>query len=382
MIPPHIHEAVIRRGTPEQAAAARRQLRLGAALQIKRARAMNATLEQTPGVRTRRTYDAQGTETRPVTPSRGEGDGPSSEVEVNEAHDGAGETWRLLRERVGRDSLDNAGLVLISTVDWDQMDNAYWDGEAMTYGRGQMFNRFTADPTVCGHELGHGVIQYAWGAIYYGEAGALHEHGADVIGSLVEQHTKGQDVRDADWLIGAELLAGTGIRGRALRDMLNPGTAYDDPLIGTDPQPAHYRDRYQGGQDSGGVHINSGIGNRAYVLAARALGGAAWEHVGKLWLQYAMPDASPTITYPEWAARTVALARAHFTTDVADAVRAGWAAVGLDVDAPAPPDELPSDCPPEIKAALIRLAASPEGRLLVGWGRKLAAAAGPREGSP
>ncbi len=376
MIPPHIHEEILRRGTDAQKAAARAQIRAANALRIKRALATmgHSPARQTPGTRTRETYDAQGTEQRPQVPSRTETSPPDPvNPEVNEAHDGAGETWRLLQERFGRDSLDGEGMVLVSTVDWDAMDNAYWDGEAMTYGRGQLFNRFTADPTVCGHELGHGFIQFAWGAVYYGEPGALNEHGADVLGSLVEQHAKGQDVHAADWLIGAELLGPT-IQGRALRDMLHPGTAYDDPLIGTDPQPDHYSRRYRGGQDNGGVHINSGIGNRAYVLAARALGGSAWEHVGKLWLQYVMPGASAMITYPEFASRCVAMAREHFTPAVAAAVRHGWREVGLDVDAaPAPPEEIPSDCPPEVKAALVKLVASPEGRLLVGWGRKLAA---------
>ena len=377
MIPPYVWEQMLRHGAPEQRAAAKKQLRLAEAVRLKRAMVFNHAfeeLERTPGERTRKTYDAQGTENSPETVSRGEGDPETDQIEVNEAHDGAGWTWDLLKGRFNRDSLDDQGMVLVSIVDWDKMDNAFWDGVKMTYGRGQIFNRFTADPTVNGHELGHGVIQFTAGLVYQGEPGALNEHIADVIGSMVEQYALHQMTTDADWLIGKELMTPT-LNGRALRDMMNPGTAYvDDPLIGTDPQPAHYKDRYKGFSDNGGVHINSGIGNRAYAIAATKLGGFVWEHVGRLWFD-ALTDAriSPTTTYSQFASLIRVISREKYTTDIQDAVKFGWANVGLDEETPAPPDNSPSDCPREIREALARLSASPDARKLIAWGRVIAA---------
>jgi Zn-dependent metalloprotease len=68
--------------------------------------------------------------------------------------------------------------------------------------------------------------------------------------------------------------------------MAAPGTAYvDDPDLGTDPQPKHMDDFYDGSDDYGGVHINSGIPNHAFFKVATALGGKAWEKAGRIWYE-------------------------------------------------------------------------------------------------
>ena len=108
-----------------------------------------------------------------------------------------------------------------------------------------------------------------------GESGALNEHISDAFGSLVKQRALSQTADQADWLIGAGLLT-SNVNGVALRSMKAPGTAYDDPVLGKDPQPDHMRDFVHTNQDNGGVHINSGIPNKAFYLAA-AIGGNAWE---------------------------------------------------------------------------------------------------------
>src|SRR5690606_30529038 len=86
----------------------------------------------------------------------------------------------------------------------------------------------------------------------------------------------------ADWLIGAGLFTDA-VQARALRSMAAPGTAYDDTLLGRDPQPAHMRDFVDTHEDNGGVHINSGIPNKAFQLLATRLGGPAWEQAGRIW---------------------------------------------------------------------------------------------------
>src|SRR5699024_6933438 len=112
--------------------------------------------------------------------------------------------------------------------------------------------------------------------------GALNESLSDVFGSLIKQYTLGQTAADADWLIGTGLLAPR-VTGKALRSMKEPGTAYDDDVLGKDPQPSTMDGYVNTGRDNGGVHINSGIPNRAFYLVATALGGNAWERAGQIW---------------------------------------------------------------------------------------------------
>src|SRR5262249_42131489 len=137
-----------------------------------------------------------------------------------------------------------------------------WDGQQMVFGDGDgvLFIGFTKAVDVIGHELTHGVTQYECGLEYHDEPGALNESISDVFGTLVKQYALKQDVTAGDWLIGNGLLAPS-VNGKALRSMKDPGTAYDDPQLGRDPQPAHYKNYVRTSEDNGGVHLNSGIPN-------------------------------------------------------------------------------------------------------------------------
>ncbi len=231
-------------------------------------------------------YDAENTRRLPGEKVRAEGDPPSEDVAVDEAYDGLGATFELFAEEYGRNSIDNRGMRLEATVHYDRnYDNAFWDGRRMVFGDGDIFNRFTAAVDVIGHELTHGVTERTAGLIYWAQSGALNEHVSDVFGSIVKQRQHGHAADDADWLIGAELLEGTDIDGVALRSMKDPGTAYDDALIGKDPQPGHMDDYVHTFSDNGGVHINSGIPNRAFFLAATSIGGFAWDEAGLVWYE-------------------------------------------------------------------------------------------------
>jgi Zn-dependent metalloprotease len=182
----------------------------------------------------------------------------------------------------GRNSLDDGGMSLISSVHvgeadggdrFQPMNNAFWDGSQMAYGDGdgQVFQCFTRSLDVVGHELTHGVQSFTSNLLYRGQSGALNEHFSDVFGILVRQWRRKESATEASWLIGREVLVPAPTR-RGIRDMEHPGTAYrDDPALGTDPQPDHMSKLYVGSADSGGVHINSGIPNRAFVLVAQAL---------------------------------------------------------------------------------------------------------------
>jgi Zn-dependent metalloprotease len=212
-------------------------------------------------------------------------------------------------------------------------DNAFWDGTQMVFGDGDgdLFNRFTIAIDVIGHELTHGVTEVEAALVYQGQSGALNESVSDVFGSLVKQHALGQTAAEADWLIGVGLFTAQ-VQGVALRSMRAPGTAYDDPVLGADPQPAHLRDYVETAEDNGGVHTNSGIPNHAFYLAATALGGSAWEVAGRCWYD-ALRDASlpASAGFAEFAAATVRAAQAGFGAEQAGAVGDAWAAVGVDV---------------------------------------------------
>src|SRR5262249_13419300 len=206
-------------------------------------------------------------------------------------------------------------------------DNAFWNGMQMVYGDGDgvLFQRFTKSLDVVGHELTHGVTQYEAGLSYSGQSGALNESFSDVFGSLVKQWKMKQTAAQADWLIGAGLLA-RGVKGKALRSMAAPGTAYDDPNLGKDPQPANMKDYYKGSDDNGGVHINSGIPNHAFYLVATTLGGNAWNRAGKIWYDTLINQLRPNSSFTDAANATIASASKLFGArgDEISAVKSAW----------------------------------------------------------
>lgn len=290
----------------------------------------------------RSVYDAENRGELPGVLRRGEGEPPHADESVNEAYDGLGATWRFLHEAYGRDSLDGAGLPLRATVHFERnYDNAFWDGEQMVFGDGdgRLFRSFTDSLDVIAHELAHGFTQYTRGFVYVGQSGALNEHVSDVFGVLTVQYNQGQSADAADWLVGAGLFTEQ-VRGVALRSMKAPGTAYDDPVLGKDPQPAHLRDYqkmpHDEDHDNGGVHINSGIPNHAFYLAATALGGPAWDRIGQVWYDVMARSTLPKdVDFAGFAGATIELARQRYGagSDPVEAIGDGWRGVGVE---PAP----------------------------------------------
>jgi Zn-dependent metalloprotease len=259
-------------------------------------RAVRSTLSLAPmlmaipsldGKKHRLIYDleSRGTTWLPGKLVRSEGGARSKDTAVNEAYDHAGSTYDFFSKVFGRNSLDDHGMTLVSSVHVGaRFNNAFWNGEQMAYGDGdqQVFIRFSKSLDVVAHELSHGVVSFTSNLEYRDEPGALNEHFADVFGVLVKQWKKKQDVKAASWLIGAEIM-GPKTRAKALRTFKNERAYEKDPLLGTDPQPKHLKNRYKGTADSGGVHFNSGIPNHAFYRVAQALGGKAWEKAGQIW---------------------------------------------------------------------------------------------------
>jgi Zn-dependent metalloprotease len=222
-----------------------------------------------------------------------------------------------------------------STVHYGtHFENALWNGRQMVYGDGdgRIFKRFTASVDVIAHELTHGVTQHAAALGYAGQTGALNEHLSDAFGIMVKQYTLGQSAHESDWLIGADIL-GPDVQGSAVRSLAFPGTAYDDPVLGRDPQPSHMRDYVVTTDDHGGVHINSGILNRGFYLAAMAMEGKTWEVLGRIWYAALTDRLTPEADFADFTRATVDIAGELYGNGsrVQMILVGAWSDVGLPV---------------------------------------------------
>ncbi len=189
-------------------------------------------------------------------PVRVEGQPPSAVTDVNLAYDYAGDVYNFYLNTHGRDSLDGAGMQLISTVRYCDSDtstscpydNAFWNGSQMVYGQG-----YAADDVVA-HEMTHAVTDYESRLFYYMQSGAINESFSDIWGEFVDlSNGRGTDTPGVRWLMGEDLPIG------AIRSMSNP-PAYGDPdRVGS----SNY---WCNTGDGGGVHINSGVSNKAAFL--------------------------------------------------------------------------------------------------------------------
>ena len=278
-------------------------------------------------------HSAGNEETLPGSVARSEGDAAVDDLAVDEAYVWTQQVWDLYEQRFDRRSFDGAGSTVTVTVHFGQSyDNAFWDGEQLVFGDGdgEIFERFTKPADVLAHEFSHGVVQYTSAFRYSGQSGALNESIADVFAAMSVQHAAGQTADQASWLIGEGLFT-PGINAKALRSMLEPGTAYDDPRLGKDPQVGSMADYVDTTEDNGGVHLNSGIPNRAFAIAATGIGGHSWEQAGRAWYEaLTSDDVGAETDFVGFADATVAAATRLFPeTTVADQVRAAWVEVGV-----------------------------------------------------
>ncbi|HET8664508.1 MAG TPA: protealysin inhibitor emfourin [Nocardioides sp.] len=265
---------------------------------------------------------------------RSAGDPASGDAAVDEAADGATATLAMYAGAFSRSSYDGHGAQVVVTVHYERgYDNAFWNGEQLVFGDGdgKVFGRFTEPVDVLGHEFTHAVTQFSAGLTYQDQPGALNESVSDCFGTCLKQRVLGQTVDQGDWLVGAGIFM-PGVQARGLRDMAHPGTAYDDPTLGKDPQVGDMSAYVDTTDDNGGVHINSGIPNRAFYLAATAIGGHVWEGAGPIWYA-ALTGGQVTADtdFAGFAAATIAAAGEH-----ADAVRQAWVTVGVESGAGAP----------------------------------------------
>jgi Zn-dependent metalloprotease len=279
-----------------------------------------------------------------ATVQRGEDDPAATDSSVNAAFEGLGTTRDFYWQVLQRNSIDGKGMRLNGYVHYGQaFNNAFWDSREMVFGDGdgRVFSDFTGALDVIAHELTHGVTEHTAGLEYHVQPGALNESVSDVFGSVVKQWKLGQTAAEADWLIGADIFT-PGVDADALRSMKAPGTAYDTPLLGgKDPQPDRMSNFVQlpdtDEDDNGGVHINSGIPNKAFYLVATGIGGNSWEAPGVIWYE-ALKASSPDTDFQAFADTTFAKAGQLYGTGSPEqqAVFGAWQGVEIKISGVSP----------------------------------------------
>lgn len=179
------------------------------------------------------------------------------------AHANAQEVADYLLTVLRRNGLDNMGGPFLSTVNCTnsrqpsqpgEWKNAAWIGTQMVYGQRLVNGRFRSYAVagdVVAHEITHGLTDRTARLEYAFESGALNESYSDIFGIIISNRNT-PNIGAWNWQLGEDL-QGTGI---PLRDLRNP-TAHRQP---------DHMDDFQvltEAQDHGGVHINSGIHNKA-----------------------------------------------------------------------------------------------------------------------
>jgi Zn-dependent metalloprotease len=251
-------------------------------------------------------YDDQHQWTENVQLVRGEGDPAVAGQNANRAYDYLGAVRDYYKNKLGRNSIDNAGLNIVGNVNFGVgFDNAFWDPATLVMvfgnGSGTVFKDLTGDVDVPGHELTHGVTQFTANLNYTpDQSGALNESFSDMMGSAIDAFVNGRDADTHNWLIGEDIMADD-LYGEALRNVAEPGTAYDNPIMGRDPQP---RDM-SGYFEPADPHIMSGIPNRWFYLICIEIGIDA----GALIMYQTLQNLWPTAVFNDAAVVAAAQAR-------------------------------------------------------------------------
>lgn len=194
----------------------------------------------------------------------------------------ANEVYDYFEERHDRNSIDGNGMTMNLIVNFDSnFNNAFWNGQYMVFGNGDgsAFSDLAGALDVTAHEMSHGVVEHTANLVYEFQPGALNEHFADVFGAATEFHVRGAG---GNWLLGEDVTT-PGTAGDALRDMETP----DGPAVAFGGQQPAHMDDFQdlpADTDNGGVHINSGIPNRAFFLASTA-SGMTVEKAADIWYE-------------------------------------------------------------------------------------------------
>jgi Zn-dependent metalloprotease len=253
----------------------------------------------------------------------------------------ANKTYDFFHNRFDLESFDNNNAPIDVHINFGQKyNNAFWDGKRMVFGNGDgtYFNTFLTQ-NVFTHELAHAVTEYQCGLKYENQSGALNEHLSDVFAVCIDQQILKQKPTVASWLIGEGVFNTTKLPGaKALRSFKNE-LAYNDKLIGKDPQPKHMSNFKNlpntNDGDWGGVHINSGIPNRAFyefcVLAETEVSDErtnySWKAPVEIWFA-TYPRIKPINTFKEFALDTISVTK-RIHPQLEKQIRKAWNIVGV-----------------------------------------------------
>jgi len=262
----------------------------------------------------------------------------SSDESVKDAFNYSGATYNFYMDRFQRDSYNNAGAILHSTVHFGQAyDNAFWNGSQMVYGDGSgQFSSLARDLDIVAHELTHAVTEHEANLVYSNESGALNEGWSDIMAASVQAHVNGGTVSDATWKL-AEASWTPNKSDDAMRYMADP--------IADGQSRDYYPTRYQGTQDNGGVHLNSGIANLAFKLLVTGgvhprgkttnnVPGIGITKASKIFYDALANNLSANSKFQDARNATAAAATANHGANSPEvtAVHAAWTAVGVPGD--------------------------------------------------
>ncbi|MEH6460006.1 M4 family metallopeptidase [Chitinimonas sp. JJ19] len=133
-------------------------------------------------------------------------------------------------------------------------ENAFWNGDSMTFGDGATRFHPLVSLGVMAHEVSHGVTTQSSGLIYRGMSGGMNEAFSDIAAMVSEQYMYGKPT----WLIGGEIVKGGA--DKALRYMAEPEK--DGKSIG---HASKFTDKLN-------VHYSSGVYNKAFYTLATTSG--------------------------------------------------------------------------------------------------------------
>jgi vibriolysin len=240
---------------------------------------------------------------------------------INDGHGYAEITLNFLKDWMGRDSINDNGFVIVSRIHYSrQYENAFWDGQQMTYGDGKTtFYPLTGGVDVIAHEVDHGFTSFHSGLAYSNQAGGLNEGFSDIAGKAAEWYLRGTGNFD----IGRDVFKGD----RALRYMCNP------------TQDGRSIDNAANMRPSLDPHFSSGVPNKAFCVGAKRLssgtsdGAATQDGVKRAAQAYYLANArywTSSTTFVQGCKGVLDAARAlEYTADEIAHLQAGWAAVGV-----------------------------------------------------
>lgn len=232
-------------------------------------------------------------------------------------------------------AVEHSQTVKVYLNDSTVYNNAHWQsggqyqGVHFGYVDPSIYLPLELNPDVLAHELGHGFVNAVGCLAYKGQSGALNESIADTIASMVKQFIKEEEATEfADWSIANVVRSPDGTIG-ALRSMQNPGRAnriFDNQIT--------HMNRYKDtSEDNGGVHKYSSIPNLAFCKASIAVGGYAWEKVGKCWLDTVSKTNDDT--FDSFANKTMETAKKlKLKEGEINCIGQAWTAVGVNPEMP------------------------------------------------